>query len=175
MTEAIHVNFTDDEANSEARVYEVVPTGEYNVAVTECTKKFVEKEGENKGKPFYNMKCVIQDGKYENRYLFVSVMLFEIKQKKDRTKGANFLLPQLLKSLGVPVVSGQPTAVPSAEQIQGKKLVAVVEKRKDDLKSKEAGELVHRSVVTGFKSINGHIGSTSSAPAPRPAGGPVLP
>lgn len=156
----IHVNFSDDEASSEARTYEVVPTGEYNVAVTECELKAVAKQGENHGKPFYNMKLIIQGGKYEGKWLFVSVMLFEIISKKDG-KGKNFLLSQLIKSLGVPVIPDQETAVPSAADIQGKKLVAVVAKEKDDHKS-EPGSVVYKATVKGFKSVTGMVSSSAS-------------
>lgn len=150
------VNFSTEEAGSEARTYEVVPTGEYycrifNVSVARS------KSDKNPGKPYYRLELVIQNGKYERQHLWTNVMLFD---------GALYTLAQLHKALDWPMDG---TIIP-ASSLQARELVAVVQKVRDKYAAQRdgwvAGDGPHpmKAEVRGFKKyIPGVTGQPSAA------------
>lgn len=108
MTQPLKVNFSTNEASSEARV--IPPTGEYTVNITDGEIKEVKPGKKNTGKPFWQLKYVIQEGPYDGVSLMSSVMLFD---------GALYSFAQLMKALGYDVNAGD-FEVPSLDDIIGK-------------------------------------------------------
>lgn len=141
----LRVNFSDEEAASEARDFEPIPGGKYAVKITdyEIRKSTSEK---NFGKPYWALTLTVQDGKYEGRKLWTNVMLFN---------GALYSLSQLLKAIGREdaLKSGQ---IPSGDELLGKDVVVVVAKQRDTYKEEQYGdgEKYFKNEVKGFKSAN---------------------
>lgn len=117
MTEGLRVNFSDKEASSEAREIEPLPRGSYHVKITDVETAEVSntKKG-NQGKPYWNLEFTVQEGKYTDRKLWTSCMLFE---------GALYTLSQLMKSLGFDVDAGE-FVLPSPEDLISRDVVVVV-------------------------------------------------
>ena len=86
----LRVNFSDEEASSEAFSFEPMPSGKYHVAITEWEMRTSKSEKHN-GKPYWALTLTVQNGPYENRKLWTNCMLFE---------GALYTLSQLLKATG---------------------------------------------------------------------------
>ena len=161
----LRVNFTDEEAGSEARDYEALPTGKYHVAIFDGEIKFSGENAKHPGKPFWALTLQIQDGKYEGRRLWANVMLFE---------GALYSLAQLLKAIGREdaLKTGQ---IPALDEILGKECVVTAQKSLDvykmtkdgvDPKTASGDERVYKTEVKGFKPWDGNpvgvIGGESS-------------
>ena len=72
----LRVDFSDKELASEARDFTPMPSGKYNVAVTEVEVKACGPESKNPGKPYWALTLTVQDGKYDGRKLWANVMLF---------------------------------------------------------------------------------------------------
>lgn len=87
---SIHVNFSDEEAGSEARSFDPLPRGKYPVKITDIELRFV-KQGKNEGRPYWNVEFTVQEGDYDGRKVWTNVMLFD---------GALYSLAQLLKATG---------------------------------------------------------------------------
>lgn len=149
----LHVNFSDEEAGSEARDYEALPTGKYHVAIFDGEVKF-STSTKNPGKPFWSLTLQIQDGKYEGRRLWANVMLFE---------GALYSLAQLLKAIGREdaLQSGK---IPALEELLGKEVVVTAQKGLDAYKMEKDGidpktatgdERIYKTEVKGFKAWDG--------------------
>lgn len=107
---SLHVNFTDQEASSEARDFTPIPSGWYHVALTDGSIEECGPESKNAGKPYWKVELTVQDGPYENRKVFSNVMLFD---------GALYSLSQLLKACGYDVESGT-LEVPTIDELIGK-------------------------------------------------------
>lgn len=110
MTLPLKVNFSKDEASSTPR--EIPPSGEYVVNVTDGEVKFVQPGKKNSGKPFWQLKYVIQEGAYAGTSLMSSIMLFD---------GALYSFAQLMKALDYNVNEGG-FEIPSLDEIIGKTL-----------------------------------------------------
>ncbi len=152
----LKVNFSKDEAESTAR--EVPPSGEYHCRIVEVEERQVKPTSVNVGKPYWNIRFVIQDGPYTGSPLYGNIMLFE---GKDGTLGA---LAQFLKALGYGVTAGEfelpePHELISREiNVRGSKLPPGTVKGRD---------LPERYQIKGYKSANVAIksGSTSLLPS----------
>lgn len=145
----LKVNFTQTEAASEARSVEVLPAGEYHCNIVSVEVRTVNPSSPNAGKPFWNMRFVVQDGKYEGSTVFANVMLFE---GKDGTLG---LLAQLMKSLGHNVNAGE-FELPEGEDLEGKS-VTVVGYKQAAKKNPKTGEMqAERFNVSGFRTWDGN-------------------
>jgi hypothetical protein len=138
MTQPLKVNFTDQEANSTVR--EIPPSGEYLVAITDGEMKEVKPGRKNTGKPFWQLRMVIQDGPYAGSSLIASVMLFD---------GALYSLGQIMKALGYDTQSGD-FIVPDLDDIIGKN-VNVKGYKKPATTLPDGTELSERFEVKGFK------------------------
>jgi hypothetical protein len=138
MSQPLKVNFTDEEAGSKVR--EIPPTGEYLVAITDGEIKEVKPGRKNTGKPFWQLRLVIQDGAYAGTTLISSVMLFD---------GALYSFSQLMKALDYDVNTGD-FKVPDLDDIIGKNVN--VRGNKMPAKSLPDGtDLSERFEVKGFK------------------------
>jgi hypothetical protein len=159
--DTLKVNFSDEEAGSEARDFEALPTGKYHVTIFDGELKESQSQ-KNPGKPFWSLTLQIQDGKYEGRRLWANVMLFE---------GALYSLAQLLKAIGRDdaLKSGK---VPAIDELLGKDCVVTAAKvldsykmEKDGIDPKTAGpdERIYKTEVKGFKAWDGApVGTMSS-------------
>lgn len=138
MTQPLKVNFTDEEAGSKVR--EIPPSGEYLVAITDGEIKEVKPGRKNTGKPFWQLRLVIQDGPYAGSSLVSSVMLFD---------GALYSFSQLMQALEYDVTSGDFT-VPPLDEIIGRN-VNVRGYKKPPSTLPDGTELSERFEVKGFK------------------------
>lgn len=146
MTETIHVNFSDDEKKSEGVLYEAVPTGEYKCKIVKVELRKV-KEGDNKGKPWWNIQLQCIEGKYLKRTLFASVMLFTSEDKQSAHS-----LSQLLRAAGHvnALASGQ---IPPGNDLIAKEVIALVQRKKDTYGWEPGQPIEYKNNVTGFKSV----------------------
>src|SRR5262245_62595892 len=75
----LYVNFSDDDAATEARDPEPLPAGKYFCTLTDVELK-ESKSADNHGKPMYNLVfTVVEDkagGKYVNRKIFTNACLW---------------------------------------------------------------------------------------------------
>lgn len=139
MTQPLKVNFTDQEASSTVR--EIPPSGEYLVAIVDGELKEVKPGRKNTGKPFWQLRLVIQDGAYAGSSLISSVMLFD---------GALYTFSQLMKALGYDINSGGDFQVPALDDIIGKNVNVRGFKRPPSTLP-DGTELSERFEVKGFK------------------------
>lgn len=157
----LHVNFSDEELASEARTFEVVPTGSYYTRITNIDLRASTSE-KNNGKPYWNVELTIQDGAFEGRKLWANVMLFD---------GALYSLVQLMKATGHEA-SLKTGKVPTADELISAEVITVVQKVRDKYKEQQAGdgEALFKSEVKGFKKYDGTSPSAKGA-QPVAAGG----
>ena len=148
----LRLNFTDEEASSEARVIEVLPTGKYVVNLVDVEVRFV-KEGKNANKPYWHIDHVVQGGPYDGRHLWTNVMLFE---------GALYSLAQLLKATGC-ADALQSGRIPDAGFFEGKTVQVQVQRKKDDWAMKGAAPgdpTVYKNEIRGYASVVSDDSST---------------
>lgn len=152
----LRVNFSEKEASSEARSAELLPRGDYHVRLTEIEYREVS-QGDNQGKPYWNLEFTIQSGAYENRRVWTNCMLFE---------PALYTFAQLMKACGFDVSAGE-FEVPEPEELEGREMVAVVA-IKGKSKNKQTGEEYDsRNEVKGIRAYDA---STFKQPVASAAG-----
>lgn len=139
----LKVNFSQQEAESTAR--EVVPSGSYLCAITDVKTTEVKPGSPNAGKPYWNIRFTIQDGKYAGNSIFGNIMLFETD--KDGTLSS---LAQLLKATGFEVTEGE-MELPEDEDMLGKNLIVIGRKLLAGYDQRAKRELPDRFRVTGYK------------------------
>ena len=163
----LRVNFSDQEASSEAREFTPVPSGKYPCYITDYELKR-SNSVKNNGKPYWALTLSVKEGKYEGRKFFANVMLFD---------GALYSLAQLCKALGGEWEQALNTGnIPHGDGLVGREVTAVVVKKVDTYKI-EKGEWDESSgeprpmknEVAGFKpieagAISGGSGSNSLMP-----------
>jgi hypothetical protein len=168
----IYIDFTDDEASSEGRSYQPLPSGEYDVFVTEIERREVSK-GDNEGKPYWNVMLTVNGGEYDNRKLFTSIMLFSIPGKN-----VLFKLAQLLKATGFAEDVRGIKQVPPAEELEGREAVAIVVRKRDKYKEEnegQPGERLYKNEVNGFKAAGTAGTATQGGPRVASGAGSILP
>lgn len=150
----LQVNFSEQEASSEARSFDPIPSGEYYVRVTDVEDAECGPESKNAGKPYWKIEFTVQDGEHENRKLWTNSMLFE---------GALYTLAQLLKA------TGQESAlktgnVPDGQTFVSKELILVVKKERNKYMEDRAGdgEVIWGNEVKGIKAFEGVSPSSKS-------------
>jgi hypothetical protein len=118
MSDGFRLNFTDQEASSEAREFSTLPSGSYLVAITDAELKEVGEGSKNAGKPMANFQFTVQadafDGRYVGQQAWALVMLFE---------GALYSAAQMMKAVGLDPRTDE---FPGLEEWLGKELVIVV-------------------------------------------------
>lgn len=155
----LRVNFSSDEAKSEARSAELLPRGDYHVALTDIEYREV-REGKNADKPYWNLEFTIQSGPHENRKVWTNCMLFA---------PALYTFAQLMKACGYDVEAGE-FEVPDPDELIGKIMVAVVTV-KGKSKNKETGEEYEaRNEVRGIKAYDANTFKQPSSGAAAKAG-----
>jgi len=142
MSQRLKVNFSQDEAESKVR--EIPPSGTYLCNVVEISIKEVKPGSPNAGKPFWNIRFVVQDGRYAGSSIFSNVMLFSTEKS-----GTLSQLSQFLKALGYTITQGE-FEIPDDEELQGKSLMVTGRKvpAGTDKNGKDFNEQFR---VSGFK------------------------
>lgn len=128
--EFLNLNFSDQEAASEAREYSALPSGKYLVRVTDLERR-ESTSAKHNGKPYYTLELTVEedgtpDGQYVGQKAWWNVMMFP---------GALYGLSQLMKSWDL-VPNRDP--VPPAEEWLGKQLVMIGSQ--EQAKTKAEGE-----------------------------------
>jgi hypothetical protein len=142
------IDFTDKEAESEARLFTAIPTGAYHVKVTNVEVKR-STSGKNPGKPYYALTLNVQDGQFAGRKLWANVMLWS---------GAGFTLAQIMKAMNRPV--GKGVLVPRPDELMGHDFIVLVAKVVDKYQIEQGnwdgeGPKPTKNDVKGFKRWNG--------------------
>lgn len=149
----LKINFSDQEAQSEARTFEPIPSGEYYCRITDVEDKESTSE-KNHGKPYWHIELTVQDGEHADRKLWSNVMLFE---------GALYSLAQLLKATGQEKAL-QSGDIPDGHTFVGKEVVVVVKKQRDSYAEERDGDGVPqwKNEVKGFKKYEGQKSSKAA-------------
>lgn len=131
MTEGLRVNFSEKEAASEGRSSELLPRGDYHVAITDVELRESQSE-KNPGAPYWGIEFTIQEGPYENRKAWTNCMLFA---------GALYTFAQLVKAtLGWTTEDLQgDVEIPDPNEFIGKECVIAIIKQ-GETKNKSTGE-----------------------------------
>jgi hypothetical protein len=144
------IDFSSQEAASEARIWETLPTGAYHVKVTDVAIKQATSE-KNRGKPYYALTLTVQDGKYIGKKLWSNVMLWS---------GAGYTLAQIMKAMNRPVGAG--VKVPLPQELLGYDFIVIVQKMVDKYKIEQGdwdgeGPKPTKAEVKGFKKWDGDV------------------
>lgn len=161
------VNFSDQEAASEARSFEAIPSGSYYARITNIETREVVNEPQpgkkdNRGENYWNVECTIQEGPFENSKQWSNVMLFD---------GALYTLAQLCKATGFAdrVTPGDKNfgKIPPADDFLSKEVIIVVAKQRDTYKEKlnNDGVALWKNEIKGFKPYAGAGSTTASGQA----------
>jgi hypothetical protein len=112
----LYVNFSDEEAASESKDYEPLPTGKYLVTITDVELRH-SKSAKNPNKPMYSFEfTVIADkrgGAFVDRKCWALAMLFN---------PALFTITHIMKATGFQVSGGR-VRIPAPEELIGKQLL----------------------------------------------------
>lgn len=138
----LKVNFSKDEAESAPR--EVLPTGEYHCKIVEIETRDVKPTSPNAGKPFWNVKFVVQSDKYAGQSIYSNIMLFE---GKEGTLGS---LSQFLKALGYEIIPGE-FELPEEDSLIGRDINVKGVKLPAGYNAKAKRDLPERFNVNGYK------------------------
>lgn len=143
----LKVNFSTEEASSEGRSFDPIPSGEYYCRVTDVDDRECGPESKNPGKPYWAIEFTVQDGDFEDRKLWTNCMLFE---------GALYTLAQLLKATGneKALETGN---IPEGESFVSQELIVIVKKQRNAyMEAKNGdGEPVWSNEVKGLKPYEG--------------------
>lgn len=146
----LHVNFTDQEAQSEARVFTPAPPGWYHCTIFDIEDAECGPESKNPGKPFWKitLQCV-QDGEHNKRRFWDNIMLFN---------GALYSLAQLMKALGYDI-KAENFVIPDSEDLLGQEILASVARVRDtyQMNKNGDGEVVFKNEVKGYKELDEKI------------------
>lgn len=156
----IRVDFSSEEAASEGKSFDPIPTGKYHVAVYDCKLEKCGPSSKNPGKPMWNMQLKIQDGEYADRVVFTRIMLFE---------GALYSLAQFEKAFrGIEIKAQKGYKVPSPQEIIGLEGTAIVRKQVDKYAIDNGewdgnGPKPMKNEVKGFQPVDAAKASAGSA------------
>lgn len=150
----LRVNFSQNEAESTAR--EIIPSGAYLVNVVEVKTSEVKPGGPNTGKPYWNIRFVVQEGKYAGNSVFSNIMLFSTD--KDGTLST---LAQFLKAVGYAIQPGD-FDLPDESDLEGKSLVVVGRKLLAGYDKKAGKELPDRFRIDGYKKATADLQKATS-------------
>lgn len=112
----LYVNFSAEEAASESKDLEPLPSGKYLVTITKCDLT-ASQSVKNFGKPYYKIEFTVaadmRGGTFEGRKCWTNAMLFS---------PALFTITHLMKACGFGVSEGR-VRIPDADEFIGKILV----------------------------------------------------
>lgn len=133
-----------------------IPEGWYSGTIVKVETKHVQKEGDNKGKPFYSIRIKITEAADEENEgkvgsnAFVNAMLWH---------GAHFTIVGLAKALGLVKKAGKFT-VPEPDDLVGEEVDFKVGLRKNP---QEEGETEVKSFAPVGTKVGGEGASSGSA------------
>lgn len=116
--EGLYVNFSADEAASESRDIEPLPTGKYLTNITTVELREVKSHDKgNYGKPMYSFEFTVVDdlkgGAFNKRTAYALAMCFP---------PALFTITHIMKATGFPVSEGR-VRIPAPGEFEGKLIV----------------------------------------------------
>ncbi|SRR6266542_1887698 len=160
MSEPLRVNFSDQEASSEARDYSPMPTGKYHCCITDVEDAECGPNSKNQGKPYWRLEFTIQDGPYEMRKVWTNCMLFS---------PALYTLGQLLKATGYANLQAGEVDVPPGHTFISKHVLVSVVKQRDKYNDPDGSEGLYKNEVKGISAwddvlADATVGSTSNLP-----------
>lgn len=147
----LRLNLSDNEANSKAREFTVLPTGSYNCNIVEIKEETVKPGSQNAGKPYWNVLFVVDQGdQYDGRRIYTNLMLFE---------GAAFLIKQLVEVLFPDMLEGNQLSIPEPEAFEQKKVAVIGRKFVAGSSIKRGGKIIgtrdtDEFSVSGFKAAD---------------------
>jgi hypothetical protein len=148
MTDAtLKVDFSSEEANSEARSFDPIPSGTYHCKITGIKKETCGEQSKNPGKPYWAVEYTVQDGEYERRKVWGNCMLFN---------GSLYTLAQILKATGNEKAL-QSGAVPDPDTLITKDVDVIVRKQRNKYLEERDGsdEPIWSNDVKGVKTWDG--------------------
>jgi len=160
----LKVNFSSEEASSEARSVELLPRGEYHVKITDVEDRECGDNSKNPGKPYWGIQFTVQDGQYEDRKLWTNCMLFS---------PALYTLSQLMKALGYNIKEGD-FELPDSDDLIGRDVVVAV-RIKPASKGADGQEYDKRNEVQGIKAWTEGMTLGGSAKSTTKKAGSLLP
>jgi hypothetical protein len=98
------LNMTDKEANS--KDFELPPSGNYLVRITDLSLEEVKKAGDNFGKPYWKATVTVEEGQYAGTPIISTVMLFP---------GALYTIKQMCEAINPEFIDGNDINLPTAE------------------------------------------------------------
>lgn len=149
--DGLRLNLTNEEAQSEARSYEVPPSGAYLCNIVELNDETVKPGSDNAGKPYWRARFVIDMGsQFDGTPLFSNIMLFE---------GAAFQISQLVKAVFPELLDGTELRVPNSEAFMGKQVIVTGLKHRAGSNMVRKGKIVGKYEkdqfdVKGFKAVD---------------------
>lgn len=148
----LQVNFTNQEAESEARVFTTAPTGWYQCAIFDIEEAECGPESKNPGKPYWKvtLQCT-QDDEHNKRRFWGNVMLFS---------PALYSLAQLMKALGREIPKEGAFEVPDPEEIIGEEVEVSVAKIRDTYQMNKpeydpSEGTIYKNDVKGYRALGG--------------------
>jgi hypothetical protein len=112
----LYVDFSDQEAASESRDTEPLPSGKYLATITNVDLRESKSE-ENYGKPYYGIEFTVIDSvrgpDFNNRKAWTNAMLWS---------GALYTITHVMKAVGMQTAAGR-MRIPSPEELIGKVVV----------------------------------------------------
>lgn len=128
----LRINLTEQEATSVAREYSVLPTGGYVCNITDIKVMEVKPGAKNAGKPYWNVKFVVDQGsKYDGKHIYSNIMLFS---------GAAYQIKQLVEAVFPDLISGNELTVPDADAFLGKRVLVYGQKYSEGTDIKKGGK-----------------------------------
>lgn len=163
----LKVNFSTEEASSEALSFDAIPSGKYYARITDVTDKECGPESKNPGKPYWNLEFTIQDGEYEDRKVWTNCMLFD---------GALYTLAQLLKATDNEKAL-QTGDIPDGEDFISKEVIINVKKQRDTYREQKDGdgEPQWKNEVKGISKFEGESPSAAGNKKTKAGAGSLLP
>lgn len=163
----LKVNFSEQEASSEARSFDPIPSGQYYARITDVDDRECGSESKNPGKPYWAVEFTVQDGPHEGRKLWANAMLFD---------GALYTTAQILKATGFEK-NLKTGSIPDGEELVSKECIVVVKKQRDTYAENRDGdgEPQWKNEVKGVKKYEGESPSAGGHKTTKSGAGSLLP
>ena len=158
---SLKVNFSSEEAASEALSFDPIPTGKYYARITNIETKECGPTSKNAGKPYWAVEFTIQDGDFENRKVWTNAMLFE---------GALYTVAQILKATGHNDAL-QTGVIPDPDDLISKEVTVNVRKQRDSYAEERDGD----GEVQWKNEVKGIAAHGDAKPAAKKGKGSLLP
>lgn len=161
------VNFSQEEASSEARSFEPIPSSTYPARITDIDLRECGPASKNAGKPYWAVEFTIQEGEYEGRKVWTNAMLFD---------GALYTVAQILKATGFEDAL-QTGELPEADDLISAEVNVVVKKQRDTYAEERDGdgEVQWKNEVKGIKAPSTLSAANGGSSKAKKGSGSILP